>query len=130
MLYRNKFIAFVFFFLLSALIASPTNLSGKWSGVIEIDDSGNKIETPVDLYLDHKDGALSGKIGRANDPERVEIRNGAVQGDNVTFEASSEETSSSMKFFLTVQGEQMSGEMKGAVAGNDIVAKVSFSRAK
>jgi hypothetical protein len=35
-----------------------------------------------------------------------------------------------MKFSLTIQGEQMLGEMKGAAQGNDIVAKVTFSRVK
>lgn len=130
MSYRNKFLTLIFFLCLSVLIASPTNLSGKWSGMIEIDDSGSKIEQPVEMYLEQKNGALSGKIGRANDPESVEIRNAALQGDSLTFEASSVETAASMKFFLTIEGEKLNGEMKGAVAGNDIVAKVSFSRAK
>jgi hypothetical protein len=35
-----------------------------------------------------------------------------------------------MRFSLKVRGEQMLGDMKGAADGNDIVAKVSFSRAK
>ncbi len=48
----------------------------------------------------------------------------------MTFESSSAEHSSSMKFTLTVQGEQMQGEMRGVAQGNDIVAKVSFSRVK
>jgi hypothetical protein len=115
---------------LLALTAQAANLAGKWSGVIEIDDSGGKIETPVVLYLEQKGEALSGKIGRSNDPESVEIRNAKVEGNKVTFEASSTEASASMKFSLTIQGEQMLGEMKGAAQGNDIVAKVTFSRVK
>ena len=35
-----------------------------------------------------------------------------------------------MRFSLKVQGEQMEGEMKGVADGNDIVAKVTFSRVK
>jgi|SRR5215469_9519190 len=115
---------------LVALTVHAANLAGKWSGVIEINDSGGKIETPVELYLEHKDGALSGKIGRSNDPQSVEIRNAKVQGDKVTFEAAATESSASMKFSLTIQGEQMRGEMKGVAEGNDIIAKVTFSRAK
>ncbi len=117
---------------LSILAAQALNINGKWTGLIAIDDaaSGTKIETPVELNLEQKDGILSGKIGRENDPEAVEIRNAKVEGDRLTFEASSIETSSSMRFSLKVQGEQMRGEMKGAAGGADIVAKVSFARVK
>lgn len=115
---------------LLSLTAQAANLAGKWSGIIVIDDSGGKIETPVELYLEQKGGALSGKIGRSKDPESVEIRNAKVEGDKVTFEASSNEASASMKFSLKVRGEQMSGEMKGAAQGSDIVAKVTLSRVK
>jgi len=117
---------------LALLAAQASNLSGKWNGLIVIDDtaSGTKIETPVDLRLEQKDGVLSGKIGQKNDPNPVEIRNAKVDGDRLTFEASSLETSGSMRFSLKVRGEQMEGDMKGVADGAEIAAKVSFSRAK
>jgi hypothetical protein len=115
---------------LLALTAHAADVAGNWSGAIIIDDSGGKIEVPIDLSLEQRAGALSGKIGRSKDAERVEIRNAKVDGDKVTFESSSNEHSSAMTFSLTVQGEQMSGEMKGVAQGNDIVAKVSLSRVK
>jgi hypothetical protein len=119
-------------FLMSALmLPANTNLSGKWTGTVTIDDSdGTRIETAVELRLEQKGGAVSGKIGREHDPEAVEIRNAKAEGDTLTFEATSQETSSSMRFSLKVQGEQMKGDMKGSADGNDIVGKVSFSRAK
>ena len=115
---------------LLALTAHAADVAGKWSGAIVIDDSGGKIEVPIDLSLEQKAGALSGKIGRSKDAESVEIRNAKVEGDKVTFESSSTEASAAMTFTLTVQGEQMRGEMKGVAQGNDIVAKVSLSRVK
>jgi len=115
---------------LLALSAHGANVAGKWSGTIVIDDSGGKIEVPIELSLEQKAGALSGKIGRSKDAESVEIRNAKVEGDKLTFESSSTETSAAMTFTLTVQGEQMRGEMKGVAQGNDIVAKVSLSRVK
>jgi hypothetical protein len=129
---RSRFLKLILSLTLTAFAVHGSNLSGKWTGLIAIDDtaSGTKIETPVELHLEQKEGALSGKIGRENDPEQVEIRNAKVEGDRLTFEAASFETSSSMRFSLKVQGEQMHGDMKGAAAGTDIVAKVSFSRAK
>jgi hypothetical protein len=129
---RSRFLKLIFPIALAMFAANDSNVGGKWTGLIVIDDtaSGTKIETPVELQLENKGGVLSGKIGRENDPDKVEIRNAKVEGDRLTFEASSVETSSSMRFSLKVQGEQMSGEMKGAAEGNDIVAKVSFSRVK
>jgi hypothetical protein len=115
---------------LLALTASAANPAGKWSGIIEIDDSGGKIETPVELYLEQKAGTLSGKIGRSNNPESVEIRNAKVEGDKLTFDSSSTEAGAPMTFSLTIHGERMQGEMRGVAQGNEIVAKVSFSRVK
>jgi hypothetical protein len=115
---------------LLVLTASAANLSGKWTGVIEVNDSGGKIETPVELYLEQKAGTLSGKIGRSNNPETVEIRNAKVDGDKLTFDSSSTEASASMTFSLTIHGERMQGEMRGVAQGNEIVAKVTFSRVK
>jgi len=112
------------------LMAQTPSVAGKWAGLIEIDDGGSTIETSVELVLEQKDGRLSGKIGRTEDVERVEIRNAKIEGDKVTFDASSVEVMASMKFFLTVQGERMQGEMKGDAEGTDIVAKVSFSKVK
>ncbi len=128
----TKLPRFILVFTLALLAAQASNVSGRWAGLITIDDtaSGTKIETPVELHLEQKNGIPSGKISRENDPDKVEIRNAKVEGDRFTFEAASMETSSSMRFSLKVLGEQMQGEMKGAADGNDIVAKVSFSRVK
>ncbi len=54
---------------LLALTAHGADIAGKWSGLIEIDDSGGKIETPVDLYLEQKAGTLTGK-NRPEQPSR------------------------------------------------------------
>ena len=119
------------FVTLALMLGANINLSGTWKGTVTIDDSdGTKIETAVELHLQQKGGVVSGKIGREHDPEAVEIRNAKAEGDTLTFEATSQETSSSMRFSLKVQGERMQGDMKGSADGNDIVGKVSFSRAK
>ena len=119
------------FLVLTLVLAANSDISGTWTGTVTINDTdGTKIETAVELSLDLKDGVVSGKIGREHDPEKVEIRNAKAEGDTLTFEATSQETSSSMRFSLKIQGRQMQGDMKGSADGNDIVAKVSFSKAK
>src|SRR5437899_6941521 len=110
----TKLLRFILPITLALLVAQAAGVSGRWTGLIIIDDtaSGTKIETPVELHLEQKNGVLSGKISRENDPDKVEIRNPKVDGDRFTFEAASVETSSSMRFSLQVRGEQMQGEMK------------------
>ena len=126
----TKLAALSLLFALALVSAQQGSVAGKWSGLIVIDDAGGPIETPIELNLEQKGGVLSGKIGRAGDQEQVEIRNGKLDGGTVTFEAASIEASAAMKFSLTLQGEKLQGEMKGAAQGNDIVAKVTLSRAK
>src|SRR6266852_5268652 len=69
-----RFARFVLPFTLAMLVAQASNMSGKWAGLIVIDDtaSGTKIETPVELHLQQKDGGLSGKIGQKNNSDQVE----------------------------------------------------------
>ena len=130
-MYKASKSIFTLFFAIAILLAQSGSVAGKWAGLIEIDDgSGSKIETNVELDLEQKDGKLTGKIGRSDDAERVEIKNAKIEGDKVTFDASSVEAMASMKFYLTVEGERMQGEMKGDAEGTDIVAKVSFSRVR
>lgn len=126
----GKFFKSILAIMLLALAAHAGTIAGKWSGIIEIDEggSGGKIERPLELTLEQKDSVLAGRIGLSGDSEGVEIRNGKAEGDRITFEASSPETSAIMKFSLTIQGDEMHGEMKGSAAGNDLVAKVSLSR--
>src|SRR5438874_1384774 len=102
----GKFMKLILPIMVLALTAHAGNIAGKWSGIIEIDEggSGAKIERPLELSLEQKDGVLSGRIGLSGDPDGVEIRNGKAEGDRITFEASSPESSAIMKFSLTIQG--------------------------
>src|ERR1035438_4642338 len=120
-MYKASKSIFTLFFAIAILLAQSGSVAGKWAGLIEIDDgSGSKIETNVELDLEQKDGKLTGKIGRSDDAERVEIKNAKIEGDKVTCDASSVEAMASMKFYLTVEGERMQGEMKGDAEGADI----------
>ncbi len=115
---------------IAAAFAAAGGAMGKWAGAIVIEDPGSNstVRTPVELELSEHDGVVDGKIGRKGDAERVVIRNGKVQGSNVTFEASSAETATPMKFTLKLNGDRMEGEMRGSVDSGPIVAKVQFTR--
>jgi hypothetical protein len=106
------------------------DLSGKWSGSIEVDDNagGSSISTPVKAEFQQKANLVSGKIGRREDEQAEPIRNGKVEGEKVSFEVSSVETTSAMKFNLVLQGDHLEGEMKGTVDSGEIVGKVRLTR--
>ena len=114
--------------LIAFLLAA--SLTGKWQGTIEIADANrpDPIVTQVELELEQSGSALTGRIGRRGDSDKVAIKNGKQDGETVTFEASSAETATAMKFTLKVNEGKMTGEMRGTVEAGQIVAKVSFAR--
>ncbi|MBI3471814.1 MAG: hypothetical protein HY013_10705 [Candidatus Solibacter usitatus] len=118
------------FLVAAALVAAAAGVAGKWGGSIEVADSNSNSPhvTPVDLELEQNGAALTGKIGRRGDADRVVIKNGKVDGNKVYFEASSSETASPMKFTLTLENGKLTGEMRGAVESGQIAGKVSLAR--
>ncbi len=116
----------------SALIAAEADVSGLWTGTIDILDqgSGTTITTPVRLELDQHSNAISGKIGRPEDVEVTPIRNAHQEGNKLWFEALSGETASPVKFALTVDGDHMEGDMKTALDTETINGKVKITRSK
>jgi hypothetical protein len=111
-----------------ALALSASDISGKWSGTIDIEDSGSTI--PIQVELVQKSDVLSGKVGRTGTGDEGTIRNGKVDGTKVSFEVVSAETSGAFKWTLTLVNDQMEGEMKGSTDDGEIVGKVKLSREK
>lgn len=118
---------------LFALTMWGADITGKWSGSIEVSDpsTGDKINTPVKVVFDQKDNTVSGKIGRTEDNQAEDIRNGKLEGDKVTFDVQPPEATSAMKFQLVlVATDRMEGEMKGAVDVGNISGKVTLQKQK
>ena len=112
------------------LALGAADVSGKWTGSIEVADNagGSTVNTPVRAEFEQKANLVSGKIGRREDERAEVIRNGKVDGVKISFEVSSPETMSAMKFNLTLEGDQLQGEMKGTVDSGEIVGKVRLKR--
>ena len=110
-----------------ALVLSGADVSGKWSGTIDIEDAGSTI--PIQVELVQKSDALSGKVGRAGSGDEGTIRNGKVDGAKVSFEVVSPQSSSPFKFTLTLVNDHLEGEMKDSLDEGEIVGKVKLSRA-
>jgi hypothetical protein len=116
-----------------ALTMFGADITGKWSGNIEVSDpsTGDKINTPVKVVFDQKDGTVSGKIGRSEDDQSEDIRNGKLEGNHITFDVQPPEATSAMKFQLVVVADdRIEGEMKGAVDVGNVSGKVTLQKVK
>jgi hypothetical protein len=115
--------------MLAAMVAA-NDVSGKWTGSIEVADNagGSSITTPVRAEFQQKANLVSGKIGRREDEQVETIRNGKIEGTKISFEVSSVETTTAMKFNLVLEGDHLEGEMKGMVDSGEIVGKVRLTR--
>ena len=113
-----------------ALALSGADISGKWTGTIEVadTDSGATIRTPVVAEFQQKADSFSGKIGRRGEVESETVRNGRIEGKKVLFEVTSAETSGPMKFDLTLEDGRLEGVMKGAMETGPISGKVRLER--
>ena len=111
-----------------ALALNGADVSGKWSGTIDVEDAGSSTEVQIELV--QTSDVVSGKIGRAGGGDEGTIRNGKVEGTKVSFEVVSSHTPSPFKFTLTMVDNRLEGEMKGSVDEGEIVGKVKLAREK
>jgi len=114
------------------VLTAASDVSGLWTGTIDIKDqgSGTTITTPVRIEIDQQSAAISGKIGRPEDPEVVPIKNARMEGNKIWFEASNGETAGPVKFVLIVAGDSMEGDMNTALDTETINGKVKVTRSK
>jgi len=110
-----------------ALVMSGADVSGKWSGTIDVEDAGSSTEVQVELL--QKSDTVSGKVARAGGGDEGEIRNGKVDGQKISFELVSSYSTTPFKFTLTLVNDRLEGEMKGSMDQGEIVGKVKLSRA-
>src|SRR5512146_96073 len=99
-----------------ALVLSGADLTGKWTGTVDVADPGNgdKISTPVQAELRQSGSAVTGRIGRTQDTQLENIRDGKLEGKSLTFNVLPEEAVKPMKFNLTVvSDDRIEGDMTG-----------------
>ena len=117
---------------LVCMLALGADLTGRWTGTIAVDDtgSGTTITTQVRIEFQQQGDGVTGKIGRVEDSDAVPIKNVHMDGNTLSFEAASEETTGPMKFSLKIDGDRMEGTMKGSIDSGDINGKVKLTRDK
>jgi hypothetical protein len=115
--------------LLSLLLAaawslSGADLTGKWSGTVDIKDDGEARTIPVIMVLKQEGNNLTGTAGP--EEEQHPIQKATVDGDNVTMEVDSGEAIYYLE--LKVDGDQITGKVKQGADGEKM--NISMKRVK
>jgi len=118
---------------LVTLALYAADVTGKWTGTVDVADpsNGDKISTPVKADLKQTAAAVTGKIGRTQDENLESIRDGKLDGKILTFNVLPEEATKPLTFTLTlVTDNRIEGDMSGEIDVGKIQGKVVLTRSK
>jgi hypothetical protein len=115
--------------LLSLLLAaawtlSGADLTGKWSGTVDLKQDGEAQTIPIIMVLKQEGNTLTGTAGP--EEEQHPIQKGTVDGDTITMEVDSGEAIYYVE--LKVDGDQISGKVKQGTDGEKM--NISLKRVK
>jgi hypothetical protein len=110
--------------LLSAVSLLAENAAGTWRGTLtpEEGDAG-----PALLILTVNGNNVTGTAG-PNEGERIEIANGKVSGDKVSFDVNAGKAT--LKFKLTLKGDELNGDATRELGERTQRAKLVLKREK
>ena len=110
--------------LASVFALTAADVSGKWTGTFA-PEGGD--EGPALIILEQKGDTITGTAG-PDENQRREISNAKLIGDKLTFDIGRED--GSMKFVLTLKGEELSGQASREREGQRQTAAVKVTRTK
>lgn len=100
------------------------DVTGKWSGTINVRQEGEQKVLGVLLILKQEDGKVTGTAG-GDERDRHAIQKGAVDGDAVTIEVAGDDDV--IYLDLKIDGDQMTGDAR---KGDSPRMKISLKRVK
>ena len=112
--------------MLSAVALGTPNVTGKWSGTLQMD--GQDDAKPA-YSIFHQDGnKLSGSVG-PNESEQDSFEGGKVDGDKLTFDVpQGPNGEGSIHVEMQVKGDQMTGRATWSGPGVSGSGKISLKR--
>ena len=111
--------------LLSAAALGSPNVTGKWSGTLQME--GANDSQPVYLILKQDGNQLTGSAG-PNETEQHPFEGGKMEGNKATFDVSPGNGPGSMHFDLEVEADQITGRVSRSGEGLNEAAKISLKR--
>ena len=110
------------------LTAAAADVSGKWSGSFNITGPDGEAKDDTAFFVLKQNGTeLTGTVG-PREEEQFPIRNGKIEGDKITLEATAK--GSVIKFELVLAGDHIKGDPNGDHDGEAMKAKVDVTRQK
>lgn len=109
--------------LLFAMCAMAGEVSGKWSGTLDVD--GGEGSKPAFIVLNQDGSKLTGS-GGPDESEQHPIQNGKVEGDRLTFEVPAGK--GTFVFDLRISGDEIKGDLQVKSDNETKTAKVSLKR--
>jgi hypothetical protein len=110
--------------LAAAWTLSGADLTGKWSGTVDMKQDGEAQTIPVVMIVKQEGNKLTGTAGPEEDQHA--IQKGVVDGDTVTFEVDSGEAIYYLE--MKLDGDQLSGAAKVGADGEKM--KIALKRVK
>lgn len=107
----------------SATTFSATNVTGKWSGTLQV--AGETDTKPAYMILKQDGDKLSGS-GGPTESEQHPFDGGKVEGNKLTFDVPLGEKS--MHFEMEANGDQITGQVSQQNEGATETAKISLKR--
>jgi len=103
---------------------SATDLTGKWSGTVDLKQDGEAQTIPVIMIVKQDGDKITGTAGPED--EQHPIQNGKIDGNKVTMEVDSGEALYYLE--LEVDGDQITGNVKQGSDGESM--KIVLKRVK
>ena len=113
--------------LFSAALALAADVTGNWSGRTRMSVNGQVQEDTMYLSLKQTGNKLTGTAGPSAQ-EQAPIRSGKVEEGRVTFELPV--PNGAFQFTLTLEGDQLKGDIVAAAQGQTFKATLEARRAR
>lgn len=111
---------------LSAVVFCTPNVTGKWSGTLQMD--GENDAKPAYAILKQEGNMLSGSVG-PNESEQDSFAGGKVDGDKLMFDVpQGPNREGSIHVDMQVSGDQMTGRATWSGPGVSGSGKISLKR--
>jgi hypothetical protein len=124
---------FVFFLLAVALVlsAADVNVTGKWSGSVNVaQPDGTNQEGTTFAILKQDGGTITGTAG-PDEATQWTIEKGAIAGNKVTLQVRDSDGTTTYKCDLVLEGDHLKGPVTIVTGdGQTVAAKLDLSRVK
>jgi hypothetical protein len=109
--------------------ALAADFTGTWTGTMKLKRPDGAVAEDGTAYLQLKQAgdSVTGKAGRTSD-ETIEVQNGKVAGETLTFQVRENPDAALMNVRLTLQGQDLVGQIQVDVDGQKMVAELKLKR--